>query len=75
LFTAQAENIAQEASGRMAALGHKRTFAGWGRFWRRAMNAVSISSGMIFLRPAKQFEMDETGETFDRTFKAIVKYK
>jgi hypothetical protein len=28
-----------------------------------------------FLAAAKQFEVDETGETFDRTFKTIAKHK
>jgi len=28
-----------------------------------------------FLAAAKQFEVDETGETFDRTFKIIAKHK
>jgi hypothetical protein len=28
-----------------------------------------------FIAAAKEFEADETGETFDRTFKAIAKHK
>ena len=29
----------------------------------------------MFIAAAKEFEVHETGETFDRTFKAIAKHK
>jgi hypothetical protein len=39
------------------------------------MKAVNIASGMQSDMAAKMFEADETGETFDRTFKKIAKHK
>jgi hypothetical protein len=36
---------------------------------------AKLSQKERFLAAAKQFEADETGETFDRTFKAIAKHK
>ena len=36
-----------------------------------ATQGLELSQKDKFLAVAKQFEVDETGETFDRTFKAI----
>jgi hypothetical protein len=36
---------------------------------------AKLSQKEKFIAAAKQFEVDETGETFERTFKAIAKHK
>ena len=35
----------------------------------------NLSQKEKFMEAAKMFEADETGETFDRTFKTIAKHK
>jgi hypothetical protein len=36
---------------------------------------AKLSQKEKFIAAAKEFEADETGETFDRTFKTIAKHK
>lgn len=42
---------------------------------KRPKNYGRLSPKERFLAAAKQFQVDETGETFDRTFKTIAKHK
>ena len=42
---------------------------------KKPKNYGRLSPKERFLAAAKQFEADETGETFDRTFKTIAKHK
>jgi|GEM_PF-5537171 hypothetical protein len=42
---------------------------------KRPKSYAKLSQKEKFIAAAKEFEADETGETFDRTFKAIAKHK
>jgi hypothetical protein len=42
---------------------------------KKPKNYGRLSPKERFLAAAKQFEVDETGETFDRPFKTIAKHK